>query len=138
MGGARNPRTGSEFISSGLTISSKGTMSEWAAKLLVAKKPIAIPELPKDRPLPAAKSALPDCYNGTEALEVLSARYNRDLAAAEQDRQGEKVQVYRSLHTTSAWTTQGAGGKKNKPDDGGRYNLLDEANRAIARAKRRA
>lgn len=112
-------------------------MSGWAAKLLVPKKPVKTPEPPSDKPRPDPVAAVSERYNGSEVVEVLSDRYIRDLAAAQRDKRGEKIQVYRSLHATSAWTTQGAVTRKNKREEEGRFNLVDEVNRAIARAKKK-
>lgn len=113
-------------------------MSGWAAKLLVPKKPQTPAESTNGHSLSEAVSSHAEQYNASEVVEALSARYNRDLAAAQQDKQGEKVRVYRSLHATSAWTTPSSAARKNKREEDGRFNLVDEVNRAMARAKKRA
>lgn len=70
----------------------------------------------------------PDNFNAAEVLACLSSQYEEALAAAKRDKLGDKVRVYRSLDSSSAWSTKGA--KKAEEE---RYNLLHEVNRAMAK-----
>lgn len=78
-------------------------------------------------PTPASKkSPLPQPdYNISEVLAFLSSSYAAQVAAAKEDKLGEKARVYRSLDASSAWSTKGPVKKED------RYSLLFEVNRSI-------
>lgn len=101
-------------------------MSDWAAKLQLKKtEKSASPKPGRGN----SKSALPEPYNALEILLALSARYESIVSEAKTDKQGEKTRIYRSLDSSSAWTTKGNASGKNKGDDD--YNVLFEVNRSI-------
>lgn len=110
-------------------------MSDWAAKLQLAKKPQKQESSKSARTSPGSKSALPEPFNASEVLNVLSSRYESVVAAAKADKLGDKTRIYRSLDSSSAWTTKGGASGKSKRDDD--YNLLFEVNRSIHIQKHR-
>lgn len=94
-------------------------MSDWAAKLQAAPKKISSPQASPEN------SPLPDTYNASDVLAFMSSQYNLALASSKQDKLGEKVRIYRSLDSSSAWTTKGP-----KRDEKA-FNLLFEINRSM-------
>lgn len=126
--------TPSETFTTSFSLQEK--MSGWAANLSAAKRLSPKPESSPSPTKSPAKISSPEAFNAAEILDCLSARYHRELAEAKQDKLGEKVRVYRSLHSSSAWTTKSSVNSRGRRDEDGRFNLLDEVNRAIARAKK--
>lgn len=106
-------------------------MSDWAAKL--QSKQSEAPEGMTQR-VSGSKSALPEPYNTAEILGAFSARYESKVAAAKADKSGEKTRIYRSLDSSSAWTTKNVASKSKRDDE---YDLLFEVNRSIHNQKHR-
>ncbi|SGZ55826.1 CIC11C00000001924 [Sungouiella intermedia] len=104
-------------------------MSDWAAKLQSrgSQSPDSMAHAS------VSKSTLPEPYNASEVLRALSARYDNIVAGAKADKTGEKARVYRSLESSSAWSTKGGANKKRDDE----YNLLFEVNRSIHIQKHR-
>lgn len=128
-------------------------MSDWAASLL--KKPTTKKEADESSPPTGFKDASNEndakdsaeskeseehspkeqspieSYNAAEVLSFLNAQYEAELAAANQDKTGEKYRIYQLLDSSSAWSTKPfTSGKRSQ---GGGYELLKELNRRLQR-----
>lgn len=116
-------------------------MTDWAD--MPPSKPETVPadKLPKRSTPPSSsqntpKEISPEPYNSSEVLSFLSDQYNTEINAAKQDKAGHKYRIYRSLDSSSSWSTKTtSSGKRSIQND--EFNLLREINRELTKRSQR-
>ena len=105
--------------SSGISIITRSNMSGgWAEKLTNAsassKPNKSVSSLPTVRAETKAKKPQhvpsemlqPNSFNSKEILQYLSTSYSTHIQQANDDKEGERVKLYRSLESSSQWNTK--------------------------------
>ncbi|RLV94975.1 hypothetical protein JA1_001314 [Spathaspora sp. JA1] len=139
--------------------------SDWAAKLANVSKskspPVTTPTVnerknsnvknKKSTPTPKASPEIESNFNSSEILQYLNTNYSKYVQLAKQDKEGDQIKIYRSLESSSQWTTQtkpstttGGSSKYNAKDvirnkngstNNNTLDLLFEINRSIYQQK---
>lgn len=64
-------------------------------------------------------------YNTQEVLDYLNSNFAKYTQQAKEDKEGEHVKIYRSLESSSQWTTKMSSSSSTSSQGSGKYGVKD-------------